>query len=190
MPRHHYTQIDILKGLAILGVLAMHSIDGSYLRAAGAAFWIWQAVPVFMVLLGMNLGMSLSNAGSTTFTDAYTHLYWDSRWRRVVLPFLIAFGLSAVIALVGYFAQPGYHVNVGGLTLVGQFPAGGPGNYFFTVLLQFVIVGPALWVVYHKAPIATLCGAFLTDIAFEYWRATRASSPHIPTSRQPASCVS
>lgn len=169
MPRNHYTQIDIMKGLAILGVVVMHSLYPRVLHAIGAPFWLWQAVPVFMVLLGMNLAMSLSRSDSATLAGVYTRRYWNSRWHRILVPFLIAFGISTVIAAVGYFTQPGYHVNLGGFTLVGQFPAGGPGNYFFTVLLQFVLVGPALWVVYRRWPAATLFGAFLADMGFEYW---------------------
>jgi peptidoglycan/LPS O-acetylase OafA/YrhL len=169
MAGHRYAQIDMMKGLAIIGVVVIHSGISDYLLSHGGVLWLGQAVPVFMVLLGMNLGMSLSRADMTAVTAVYSPRYRVSRWHRVVVPFAITFAISAVIALIGYFTQPGYHVNIGGFTLVGVLPAGGPGNYFFTVLLQFVVVGPALWLAYRKSPVAVLAGAFLVDIGFEYW---------------------
>lgn len=169
MSRNHYAQIDIMKGLAIVGVVVIHSTISAYLLQHGGQFWLAQSVPVFMVLLGMNLGMSLSRSGSTELAEVYGNGYWTRRWNRLFVPFAIAFCVSGLIAVVGVLTQPGFHLNVGWLTFVGVVPAGGPGNYFFTVLLQFVVIGPALWVAYRRWSGATLAGALLADVGFEYW---------------------
>ena len=165
--RTHYTQIDIMKGLAILGVIVIHSSVSSHLLPNGGYLWLAQAVPVFMVLLGLNLALSLQGR-PPSFSAAYASPYWKSRWRRVFVPFVVVFGLSALIALASSVLG-GLPANVGGFTLVGVLPTGGPGNYFLTVLFQFVIVGPLLWVAFRRTPQLTLVSALVVDVAFEVW---------------------
>lgn len=171
MPSVRHAQIDILKGLAILGVLVTHSWSAEMLRASGAAFHLWQAVPVFMTFLGMNAGIGFTRSPARGLRDAYGREYWMSRWRRIGIPFAWVFAASSVIAAVEVLTVPGYHANVGGFTLVGQLPSGGPGNYFVTVLIQFAIVGPVLWFAYRRKPAVALGVAVLLDLGFEVWAA-------------------
>ncbi len=42
----HFTQVDILKGLAIILVILMHTYNRELLLAIGAPFYVFQAVPV------------------------------------------------------------------------------------------------------------------------------------------------
>jgi hypothetical protein len=44
--------IDLVKAIAMVGVIAQHSLPN--LCAAGGSFWIFQAVPVLVVLFGVN----------------------------------------------------------------------------------------------------------------------------------------
>ena len=47
--------IDVIKGLGILSVILLHTFNTEYLLKIGAPFYIWQAVPVFIILQGFNL---------------------------------------------------------------------------------------------------------------------------------------
>lgn len=51
-------QIDILKGLAIIGVLLQHMLSDMFFHDSYAAFHIKQAVPIFVILMSYNLGLS------------------------------------------------------------------------------------------------------------------------------------
>lgn len=157
-------QIDILKGLAILGVLILHSSDTSWLHASLADLHVWQSVPVFAVLLGLNGALSM----------AKTHGgYWKRRAWRVLPPFFAAFVVSGVLALVMRALDPAFHINVGGLTLLGQMPSGGPGNYYITVIFEFTVLLPIVWAAFRRFPRATVAAMFAADIAFEL------AAPHL-----------
>jgi hypothetical protein len=50
----HLAQIDIIKGMAIIGVLALHSIPSKLKISSYAVFHIWQSVPILIVIFGIN----------------------------------------------------------------------------------------------------------------------------------------
>ena len=52
-------QVDVLKGAAILAVLLLHGLPLDAIQSAPALFTIGQAVPVFVVLMGLNATTSL-----------------------------------------------------------------------------------------------------------------------------------
>ena len=47
--------IDILKALAIVLMLVQHTVPGHELAAVGRNTWIRVCVPIFFVIMGMNL---------------------------------------------------------------------------------------------------------------------------------------
>jgi len=59
MSHGRYPQIDIMKGFAILGVLFTHAAMAPLASKPLTDFYALQAVPVFIVLMGLNLSMSL-----------------------------------------------------------------------------------------------------------------------------------
>ena len=54
MERYRSVQIDILKGLAIISVILLHSWDASFLLRIGAPYYISQAVPIFIIIAAYN----------------------------------------------------------------------------------------------------------------------------------------
>src|SRR5690606_42156554 len=122
--KQHFQQIDILKGLAIIAVLLLHSLSREQLVASYAVFHIWQAVPIFMVLMGLNLGMSY---GSKTlhFGQLYTLHYFQKKALRILFPLLIMYGISLV---AGYVWEQVYARDVYTLdwkNLIGVLPVSG-----------------------------------------------------------------
>ena len=53
MKKGRYPQIDIMKGFAILGVLFTHAAIAPFAAKRFTDFYALQAVPVFIVLMGM-----------------------------------------------------------------------------------------------------------------------------------------
>lgn len=164
--RKHFQQIDILKGLAIIAVLLLHSLTRQELERSYAVFHIWQAVPVFLVLMGLNLGLSY---GSKTlhFRQLYTAHYFSKKALRIVFPLLIMY----VIAFVaGYTWQQLFDRDVytlGWKNLIGVLPVSGKGNYFITLLLQSLLLLPLIGYTFNRWPIATSVVLVLVEIAFQ-----------------------
>lgn len=162
----HYQQIDILKGLAIIAVLLLHSLTREQLVDSYALFHIWQAVPVFLVLMGLNLGISY---GSKTlhFEHLYTAHYFSRKAMRIVFPLLIIFVLAIV---AGYTWQQLYDRDVytlGWKNLIGVLPVSGKGNYFITLLLQSLLLLPLIGYTFNRWPVATSVVLVLLEIGFQ-----------------------
>jgi peptidoglycan/LPS O-acetylase OafA/YrhL len=147
---------DVLKAAAIVAVVALHSLSPTALDQSFAAFHIWQAVPVFLVLLGLNGAQSAQRRGVS-----YDRAYWVSRGQRIVLPVLIVLALDTAEALARHNGSDW------GLAAIGRLPDTGPGNYFVVVMLQFVLVWPLLWRAWARSPVATLVGLVAAEAAFD-----------------------
>mgnify|MGYP007071568719 CR=1 FL=1 len=165
------TQIDLLKGLAILAVLALHTLTADQLADSAARFTIGQAVPVFVVLMGLNATASLWRHRQASPRELYTRAYVISRLQRLYLPFLIILAASTVIAAAKGVLTPGGVVS--GL-LTGTLPYSGPGNYFITFAFQFAIVFPLIFWAYQRRPRTVVVACFALAAAVEL------AAPHAP----------
>lgn len=161
-------QIDMLKGFAIISVLMIHARDSNFLHRTYSFFHIWQAVPIFLIIMGLNWGFSFNRKGFTTLREYYTIDYFKKCFRRFFLPFTGLFIVSLVIGLLKS------KLTISWLNLVGYLPHPGPGNYFITVIFQFVILFPFVYWCYTKTPVLTILMCFLTDLTFQL------ASPYIP----------
>ena len=173
-PAHgRYSQIDIMKGFAILGVLFTHASIAPLPFKPLMYFHSDQAVPVFILLMGMNLAMSMRRRAEQ---GARSH-YWR-RLRRLAVPFAIVFAVSSAIA--GWrWASVGVRPNLGPSTLLGYLPFGGAGNYFIFIIVAFTVTGPALWAAYRRWPRASVATMLAVDMAVELGYGVLAPSvPH------------
>lgn len=164
--KQHYLQIDILKGLAIIAVLLLHSLTREQLAGSYAVFHIWQAVPVFMVLMGLNLGMSY---GSKTlhFDQLYTVHYFQKKSLRIIFPLLLLYVVSLI---AGYYWEQVYGREVytlGWKNFIGVLPVSGKGNYFISLLLQSLIMLPLIGYTFNRWPIRTGFLLVLIEISFQ-----------------------
>jgi peptidoglycan/LPS O-acetylase OafA/YrhL len=159
--RRHIAQIDILKGLAILGVMAQHAFAPAFLYRAWAMLYLVQAVPVFFVLMALNASRSLSKVAPITLRTLYTPRYFRGRADRLLVPFLLLWPIAAVVALaLGEF-------HVGALALLGLYPStGGPGTYFVTILFEFALVFPFVFWCLARAPVLTSIAVIALDVGF------------------------
>jgi peptidoglycan/LPS O-acetylase OafA/YrhL len=164
--RKHFQQIDILKGLAILAVLLLHSLTREQLMDSYAVFHIWQAVPVFMVVMGVNLGLSYGSK-SLHFGQLYSAHYFSKKAARIVLPLLVMY----IVALVaGYTWQQLFDRDVytlGWKNLIGVLPVSGKGNYFITLLLQSLLLLPLIGYSFNRWPVATSVLLVMLEIVFQ-----------------------
>lgn len=164
--KQHLQQIDVLKGLAIIAVLLLHSFSREQLVTSFAVFHIWQAVPVFMIIMGLNLGMSY---GSKTlrFQQLYTAHYFQKKGTRILLPLLIIY---AVALMLGYAWQQVYDLDPFTLSwknFIGVLPVSGKGNYFITLLLQSLLFLPLIGYSFLRWPFITCLALLFLEITFQ-----------------------
>lgn len=137
--------IDVLKACAIISVILLHTLPWKERFLIGAPFHIWQAVPVFMLLIGYNFSNSSILKGYTSLKDVYQ---W-SLVRRRVLNIFIPFFIIALVRLVLQFIlndQVNWQSFITGI-FMGDFEHGG---YFIPVMIQTLIIVPILFVILRK----------------------------------------
>jgi peptidoglycan/LPS O-acetylase OafA/YrhL len=157
--------IDLIKGLAIVWVICLHTLSPSTLGAIGAHFHIWQAVPVFLFLMGYNATSSLRRRGYGTLRELYSREYLAARFDRVYVPFLVAFLVTLALAILTRTPHT-MGVRLVGQAIVGLYPIDGPGNYFVTLLFEFVIVFPLVFWGLRRWPVWTLLACLMLNVAF------------------------
>src|SRR3954452_15489630 len=155
--------IDVVKGLAIIGVIAEHALTRGAMDDTGADFWLRQTVPILFVLMGFNAARSSLRRPAPTLAEAYGARYWRGRFRRILLPLLIAFAL----ALVAGAASGRLHITP--LALVGSLPVPGPGAYWITILLAFTLIWPAWMHLFRLRPGLVVLAAIALDVGFELY---------------------
>jgi peptidoglycan/LPS O-acetylase OafA/YrhL len=154
-------RIDVLKGVAIVAVIVLHGLPDAARYDALASLHYWQAVPVFLFLMGFNGAGSFLRSGRTSLRELAGRDYWAKRVRRLGVPIGMAWIASLVLgALAG-------KLDEGPLLLAGVFPMSGPGNYFITLTVEFTVLAPLLYVLIRRAPWATLGAVFALELAYE-----------------------
>lgn len=167
MNNKYYFQIDILKCTAIISVIVIHSIPAELLETSYSIFHFWQAVPIFLVIMGVNLYNSYSKLNYTTLGQYYSKNNLLHRCERVLPVFFIVFIASWVIGSIKGNAYFGWK------TLFGVLPIPAPGNIFLSIILQMLFVAPLLVYFYRKNPVWCIVTCFILNLLFEI------AAPHI-----------
>ncbi|TPE45875.1 acyltransferase family protein [Pontibacter mangrovi] len=166
--KRHFQQIDVIKGVAILAVLLLHSFTRQQLEDSYAVYHIWQAVPLFMVVMGLNLGISVQGK-EQRLGQLYTRKYFTKKAARIFVPFLIIFIASILAGLLWEAVTQEKVLEFNGYTWLGVLPVTGRGNYFITLLLQSVLLLPIMGYGFARAPVITTALLVLLEIAFQLW---------------------
>ena len=163
--KKHYQQIDVLKGMAIIAVIALHSLTKPELVQSFAIFHIWQAVPVFMIIMGLNLGIG-SKPVKTPLSALYNKAYFTKKATRILLPFLIIFVFSLFLGKLweAYFERD--VLDLDRVVLVGVLPVSGKGNYFITLLLQSILLLPLVGYCFTRKPVLTTLALIALEVLF------------------------
>jgi len=157
--------IDVVKGLAIVSVICLHTLSAGTLHRIGALYFIWQAVPVFIFVMGVNAARSFQRRGRRTLRELYSWDYLASRVDRVFVPFVLAFLATSLIgALTAEHRSPATLLSE---LVTGQLPIGGPGNYFITLLFQLTLVFPLIYWGLRRQSLVTVIACLAIDATFE-----------------------
>lgn len=157
------TSIDILKGLAIISVIILHSFSKELLYNLYAPYYLWQAVPIFMVLFALNNAQSFTEKNKENLQDLYNSSYFTARLSRILKPFFIIWLIQIIIEL-NYTANMNLHWFIKSF-LIGGF---GPGSYFIPLIIQFVFIVPILFYLAKKSSNVFLIIGLIVSMLLEY----------------------
>lgn len=182
---YHFRQIDILKGLAIISVILVHTFSNEILMAIGAPFHIWQAVPVFLLLAGFTSAYALASYKKKTLAQSYDIPIIIRRLRRILGPFLIIWIVQSLIVLYIILTRSNLPIQIPnhflyrGFDIVLNFLSGGqgPGSYFVPVILQQIFLIPLFYYLALRSPDRMLVIAFTLDIFLEFCMVIAAIPP-------------
>jgi len=149
-------QIDLMKGLCIIAVILLHTFPSNILISTFSQFHIWQAVPIFFILMGITTNISFNNK-----TSLYSKKYFINKFKRIMVPYIAIFLISLIWGII----HKDYYI--GWLWLIGFLPVTGPGNYFVSIMLQHIIIIPMIYHLFLKFPKSIIIILFSLDIFFQ-----------------------
>ncbi len=169
-----FFQIDVLKTVMIFLVIFDHYVHWNIKIDIGVALWERISIPVFLIVLGFNMGHSFRGQGDMSLKQLYSWSYFKKKILRYVVPFLILYAASTFIGLFMYgfdfiaMYDTQYSPSHGVINLFYLImPFWGPGNWFIPVLLQSILVVPLLYWAFTKKPVLALILTFAVEIAMQ-----------------------
>ncbi|MCA9765503.1 MAG: acyltransferase family protein [Carnobacterium sp.] len=150
--------IDVIKGLAILFVILIHSLTNQTVLAIGGPFYILQAVPLFLIIAGFNNTMSYERHHSETLIDLYQPILLFKKLNRILLPAVLAYLCQMAIgSFIGKEASIFFY-------LLGR---GGFGGFFISIMIQLIFFLPFLYYLARRNHHLMLLISFLVNLGFE-----------------------
>jgi hypothetical protein len=137
--KFYYDEIDFIKALSIIAVIILHTLSTEIKLYILAPFHIWHAVPIFMMIAGMNSSLSILKRKRLILKDEYTKAKFKKYIYRLIVPF-------SLIWLIEIFALVLRHkVNL--LQIFFSYITGGfgPGSYFTPLIIQHIILFPLIF---------------------------------------------
>jgi len=174
----HYFQVDILKAAMIFLVIFDHTVPYWAREQMAVRLWEGIAIPIFLVIMGFNMGLSFNQLESKALRKLYSRKYFKKKFWRNVFPFLILLGLSILIGTIFevFYNYPAFEqYRTEGLfhfvsVFLGILQFWGPGNWFIPVLFLSILIMPLLYKGMSAKwgwRIFTLFICFLTEIVIQ-----------------------
>ncbi|MFZ3385362.1 MAG: acyltransferase family protein, partial [Candidatus Methanoperedens sp.] len=98
MHHSYIPQIDLLKGVAIISVIIQHSVTKNQLSQTLSQFHIWQAIPIFFIVMGFTSMIYFSQKKINIMSFDWSN-YLAGRYTRILIPYLIIFFISLLYGI-------------------------------------------------------------------------------------------
>lgn len=144
----YFFQVDLLKAAAIIFVLIDHGFPWEMREGLGIFLWQRMSIPLFMVILGFNAGISFKRKGNSTLKSLYSWNYFKNRFWRYIFPYLVYYLVSVIVGLILFGTIQNMIANLlwdERVLFLGVSPFGGAGIWFIPVLFQSILVIPLLY---------------------------------------------
>ena len=149
--KERYFQVDFLKAIMIFLVIFDHTIPWTVKGVMGVALWERISIPVFLVIMGFNMGLSFSKMEDNRLRKLYSWRYFKRKFWRYIYPFIVLWLVSSLIGL----AINGFDWNELNQyeaadwdfdhLFIGILPFWGPGNWFLPVIFWSILLLPLLY---------------------------------------------
>lgn len=158
--RNH--NIDILKALAIISVIFLHSLPQPLLFLFGAPYHIWQSVPLFLILAGYNTANSYKKKGYVSLNQFYNFPFLQNKLKRLILPFLLIWIIEAIANCI-------FSDGLSAKQLIMSFVTGGwgPGSYFVPIIIQATLITPIIYMLLRKNLTSMTISLFIVSLILE-----------------------
>ena len=144
-----YFQVDILKAIMIFLVIFDHTIPWVYKDYIGVQLWERISIPVFLVILGFNMGLSFQRTGEKSLIKLYSKKYFKKKFWRYIWPFIMLYIVSSIVGFLLDGLNAFVQYEHGGFSFehlfLGILPFWGPGNWFLPVLFISILIMPLLY---------------------------------------------
>lgn len=164
----NYFQVDLLKTFMIAFVIIDHALGYVNKWGLGLELWERMSIPIFLIVMGFNMGNSLKKENKTTLKELYSFEYFKKKFWRFVFPYLIFYVISTTIGFLIYgasFPNTFYEDWLLNYIIFQRSLLEGPGNWFIPVLFQSIFLIPLLYWLISKWPKASLILCFAVEIS-------------------------
>lgn len=162
--------IEYLKAIAIVLVIVTHVLSQSQKLKVGASFWIYMAVPIFMILSGYTYSLSVSKKRITNIKQYFNRELMIARISRLIIPYLIVVVVEVLLYYIIPVIYPASGVALQPIKeLLFKFLQGGrgPGSYYIPILIQLLFIFPFMLFSFKKAPYKSIGLIFLIHLCFD-----------------------
>lgn len=164
--QNRFFQIDVLKAFMILFVIIDHSLAFANLQGKGFELWQRIAIPMFLIIMGFNMGKSFARDGKKSLKELYSWNYFKKKFWRYVYPYIILYLIGTIIGFIllgaafpGTFNENWFLEYI----LFQKSLLEGPGNWFIPVLFQSILIMPLIYGAFSKWPKISLILCFIIE---------------------------
>ena len=164
----NYFQVDLLKAFMIAFVILDHALGYTSKWGFGLELWERMSIPIFLIVMGFNMGKSFKRGNQKTLKELYSLDYFKKKFWRFVFPYLIFYIISTTVGFLIYgasFPDTFYDDWVLNYIIFQRSLLEGPGNWFIPILFQSIFLIPFLYWCFSKWPKASLITCFVIEIA-------------------------
>lgn len=154
-------RIDYIKAICIMSVIVLHTLPVEILEKTLSRFHIWNAVPMFIILMAFTTYIS-SSKKELKLKSLYNMEYVKKKVFRILIPIFAIVIFEIILARI--FQQEMY---IGLKSFMGYLPITGPGNYYISILIQYTILAPLFYFLYKKNRVASTTCAFVINFIGE-----------------------
>ncbi|MBY8987628.1 MAG: acyltransferase [Candidatus Lokiarchaeota archaeon] len=147
----HFFQVDVIKVVMIFLVIYDHTITWVIKREIGVSLWERISIPVFLVIMGFNMGLSFSKMEDKRLRKLYSWQYFKRKFWRYLYPFIVLWLISSLIGLainefdldaLNQYESGSWHFYH---LFIGILPFWGPGNWFLPVIFWTILIMPLIY---------------------------------------------
>jgi peptidoglycan/LPS O-acetylase OafA/YrhL len=166
-------RLDIIKGLAIVSVIMLHTLTIFWINSLSGQFILEEAVPIFMLVSGYVFTISYKNKGIVNLKNCYDLKIFTQRLRRLYIPFFVVyfteiFGIYIYTSFINTHAKS-VHLDIPFILKNLVLGGIGPGSYYPVLMFQFLFLFPLIYVFIYKNKNYSIPFFFTVSLFYEFF---------------------